>query len=74
VTSVEFCRVQNPHPSARTSVWRLTLRAAFIVIVALSIGLWWAVWEAICSLGWFGSAQRVGWISILVMLLPGFKR
>jgi hypothetical protein len=66
--------VQNPHSSARRSVSRLTLRAAFIVIVALSLGLWWAVWEAICSLALFGSAQRVGWISILVMLLPGLKR
>jgi hypothetical protein len=43
-------KVQNPHHSACRSISRLTLRAAFIVIVALSLGLWWAVWEVIRSL------------------------
>jgi hypothetical protein len=46
----DYRRVQNPHRSARGSIARLTVGAASIVIAALSLGLWWAIWEAVCSL------------------------
>ena len=39
-----------PYRSARGSASRLTLGAALIVMMVLSLGFWWAVWEAVSSL------------------------
>jgi ABC-type uncharacterized transport system permease subunit len=36
-------------PRTRTSS-RMTLASGFIVILLLSLGLWWAVWSAFSSL------------------------
>ena len=49
----------EPPPICPRSIPRLTRRAASIVIVALSLGLWWAVWEAV-----FAAPRRPTWLEL----------
>jgi hypothetical protein len=41
--------VQDIHRSKDPIVERVSLRVAVIVWVAMSLGLWWGIWEAISS-------------------------
>jgi len=41
---------RKPGESALRSAPRLSLGSAFIVILLLSVGLWWAIWTAVSSL------------------------
>lgn len=41
---------RKPRESALRSAPRLSLGSAFIVILLLSLGLWWAIWTAVSSL------------------------
>jgi hypothetical protein len=41
---------RKPREAAPASSSRLSRGSAFIVIVLLSIGLWWAIWIAVSSL------------------------
>jgi hypothetical protein len=41
---------RKPRESARRDAPRLSLGSAFIVILLLSLGLWWAIWSAVSSL------------------------
>jgi hypothetical protein len=36
--------------SARRTAPRLSLASAFIVVLMLSLGFWWAIWVAVSSL------------------------
>ena len=41
---------RKPRESALRGAPQLSPGAAFIVIVLLSLGLWWAIWTAVSSL------------------------
>ena len=41
---------RKPRESAPRTSPRLSLGPAFIVILLLSLGLWWAIWVAVSSL------------------------
>lgn len=41
---------RKPRESARCTAPRLSLTSAFIVILLLSLGSWWAIWVAVSSL------------------------
>ena len=41
---------RKPRESAPRTAPRLSLGPAIIAIVALSLGLWWAIWTAVSSL------------------------
>jgi hypothetical protein len=41
---------RKPRESALRSDPRLNLASAFIVILLLSVGLWWAIWTTVSSL------------------------
>jgi hypothetical protein len=41
---------RKPRESARRTSPRLSLSSAFIVILLLSLGSWWAIWVAVSSL------------------------
>jgi hypothetical protein len=41
---------RKPRESAPRTAPRLSLGPAIIVIVVLSLGLWWAIWSAVSSL------------------------
>jgi hypothetical protein len=41
---------RKPRESAPLSPSRLSRGPAFIVILLLSLGLWWAIWTAVSSL------------------------
>ncbi len=42
--------VRKPRESARRGAPRLSLGSAFIVMLLLSVGLWWAIWTTVSSL------------------------
>ncbi len=41
---------RKPRESAPQPPPRLSLGPAFVVVVLLSLGLWWAIWVAVSSL------------------------
>lgn len=41
---------RKPREAVSRSPSRLSLGSTFVVILLVSLGLWWAIWVAVCSL------------------------